>query len=121
MALSHLFSHSCGLYGVASYGVAQRTRDIGIRIALGATRERVLSVVLGETLTTSLIGITLGGIATLVATRLVAAFLFGVTPRDPATLASVAVLLVATALLAGFLPARRAASIDPVRALRADG
>jgi predicted permease len=110
-----------GLYGVASYGVAQRTRDIGIRIALGATRERVLSVILGEALTTSLIGITLGGIATLIATRLVATLLFGVTPRDPATLAGVALLLAATALVAGFLPARRAASIDPVRALRADG
>ena len=61
------------------------------------------------------------GVATLIATRLVAAFLFGVTPRDPATLASVALLLVATGLVAGFLPARRAASIDPVRALKADG
>jgi predicted permease len=110
-----------GLYGVASYGVAQRTRDIGIRIALGATRERVLSVVLGETVTTSVIGIALGGVAMLIATRLVAAFLFGVTPRDPATLGGVALLLIMTALLAGFLPARRAASIDPVRALRADG
>jgi predicted permease len=109
-----------GLYGVASYGVAQRTRDIGIRMALGATRERVLTGVLGETFATSIVGIALGVAAALVATKLVATFLFGVTPRDPATLSGVALLLVVTALVAGFLPARRAASIDPVRALRGE-
>jgi predicted permease len=110
-----------GLYGVASYSVAQRTRDIGIRMALGATRERVLTGVLGEAVQTSIVGIGLGVAGALVATKLVAKFLFGLSPRDPATLAAVAALLAVTALLASLLPARRAASIDPVRALRGDG
>src|SRR6185295_10227560 len=107
-----------GLYGVASYGVAQRTRDIGVRMALGATRERVLSSVLHETLATSIVGIALGMVGALAATKLVATFLFGVAPRDPVTLGAVAALLAATALVAGYVPGLRAASIDPVRALR---
>jgi predicted permease len=110
-----------GLYGIASYDVAQRTHDIGIRMALGATRERVLSAVLGETLTVSIIGIVFGVAGALAATKLVEKFLFGVTPRDPGTIGAVVALLAVTALVAGFLPARRAASIDPVRALRAQG
>jgi predicted permease len=110
-----------GLYGIASYGVAQRTHDIGIRMALGATRGRVLSAVLGETFVLSIVGIAVGLAGAVASTQLVAAFLFGVTPRDPATLGAVVALLALTALVAGYLPARRAASIDPVRALRAQG
>ena len=107
-----------GLYGVTSIGVARRTREIGIRMALGATRRRVLSTVLRETLATSVIGITVGMIGAIAATRLVATFLFGVAPRDPVTLGAVVGLLAATALVAGLLPARRASFIDPARALR---
>jgi predicted permease len=107
-----------GLYGVAAYSVAQRTRDIGVRMALGATRGRILSAVLRETLTTSALGIIAGMAGALAATRLVASFLFGVEPRDPTTFAAVAGILFVTALLAGLLPARRAASIDPVLAIR---
>jgi ABC-type antimicrobial peptide transport system permease subunit len=101
--------------------VAQRTHDIGIRMALGATRGRVLSAVLGETFVLSIVGIVVGLAGAVASTQLVAAFLFGVTPRDPATLGAVVALLALTALVAGYLPARRAASIDPVRALRAQG
>jgi len=107
-----------GLYGVTSIGVSRRTREIGIRMALGATRRRVLSAILRETLATSIIGIVIGVLAAMAATRLVAAFLFGVAPRDPVTLGAVVALLAGTALAAGFLPARRAAFIDPARALR---
>jgi len=107
-----------GLYGVTSIGVARRTREIGIRMALGATRRRVLSAILRETLATSIIGIVIGVFAAMAATRLVAAFLFGIAPRDPVTLGAVVALLAGTALAAGFLPARRAAFIDPARALR---
>ena len=107
-----------GLYGVTSIGVSRRTREIGIRMALGATRRRVLSAILRETLATSIIGIVIGVLAAMAATRLVAAFLFGVAPRDPVTLGAVVALLAVTAVAAGFLPARRAAFIDPARALR---
>jgi predicted permease len=109
-----------GLYGVTSFGVARRTRDIGVRMALGATRRRVLTHILGETLSTSAVGIVIGMAGAVVATSLVAPFLFGVEPRDPATIGAVILLLTATALIAGFLPGRRAANIDPVRTLRSD-
>jgi predicted permease len=107
-----------GLYGVTSIGVARRTRDIGIRMALGATRRRVLSAILRETLATSVIGIALGVVGAMAATRLVATFLFGVAPRDAVTLGAVVALLSVTALVAGLVPARRAAFIDPACALR---
>jgi predicted permease len=109
-----------GLYGIASYGVVRRTREIGVRMALGASQARVLGGILRETLATSTVGIVLGMIGAIAATRLVASFLFGVSPRDPWTLGAVAALLVATGLMAGYLPARRAASIEPVQALKAD-
>jgi predicted permease len=109
-----------GLYGIAAYGVARRTRDIGVRMALGATRRRILSSVIRETVATSVLGIVLGTIGAAATTRLVAAFLFGIEPGDPTTLAGVAALLLGTAFVAGLLPARRAASIDPVRALRGE-
>ena len=109
-----------GLYGITSYGVAQRTHDIGIRMALGATRGRVLSGILGETAATSALGVVIGGAGALFAATLVAPFLFGIQPRDPWTLGGVVATLTATALIAGYLPGRRAASIDPVRALKGD-
>jgi len=109
-----------GLYGITAFGVAQRQRDIGIQMALGATRQRVLSTILGETFLTSVLGILAGSVATLLAVNFLAPFLFGIPPRDPVTLVGVMLLLTMTALLAGYIPGRRAASIDPVRALKGD-
>ena len=107
-----------GLYGITAFGVAQRTRDIGVRMALGATRRRVLSSILGETVLTSAIGVVIGGAGALLAARLVAPFLFGIEPGDPGTLAGVTLHLTTTALVAGYVPGLRAATIDPVRALK---
>ena len=107
-----------GLYGITAFGVAQRTKDIGVRMALGATRRRVLSSILGETVLTSAIGIVIGSASALLAARLVAPFLFGIEPDDPGTLAGVTLLLTITALVAGYVPGLRAATIDPVRALK---
>ncbi len=106
-----------GLYGVMSYRVAQRSREIGIRIALGATSGRVLRQVLRESIVISVAGIGLGLAAALYATKVLSALLFGLSPRDPLTLAGVAALLLAVALIAGYFPARRAARVEPMRAL----
>ncbi len=109
-----------GIYGVVSYSTAQRTYEIGVRIALGATRRSIFGLTLGQSLRLALAGLGLGTLVALGVTRTLAAFLYGTTPTDPATFAGVALLLLATALLAGFLPARRAASIEPRSALRVD-
>jgi predicted permease len=109
-----------GLYGVMSYSVARRGREIGIRIALGASRMTVLQQILRETLAVALAGVALGLGAALAATQIVSRFLFELTPRDPLTLAMAASLLLLTTAVAGFLPARRAAHVDPMQALRAD-
>ena len=109
-----------GIYGVLSYVVSQRTKDIGIRLALGATpRELEMKVVLQGFVLAS-IGLTAGLAAAVALTRLMSSLLFGVTALDPPTYAGVlAVVLIATAL-ASYLPARRAARLDPVNALRSD-
>jgi putative ABC transport system permease protein len=109
-----------GIYGVLSYVVSQRTKDIGIRLALGATpRELEMRVVLQGFVLAS-IGLTAGLAAAVALTRLMSSLLFGVTALDPPTYAGVlAVVLIATAL-ASYLPARRAARLDPVSALRSD-
>ena len=109
-----------GLYGVVSYTVTQRTREIGIRIALGAQRGTVLMSLLRESALITLGGEALGFAASLVVTRLLSTALFGVTPRDPETLIVAVLLFLGIAVLATYLPARRAASIDPVRALRTE-
>ena len=112
---------SCiGLYGVVSYDVTRSLRDLGVRMALGAQRVDVIWQVLRSGLTVSSIGVVAGILAALAATRLLSTLLFGITARDPLTLVSAAVLLILTTLAASFLPARRAARIDPVVVLRAE-
>jgi predicted permease len=109
-----------GIYGVVSYATAQRTHEIGVRIALGATKAQVYGLVLGASLRLALAGLALGVLAALAVTRSLGALLYEVKATDPATFLAVAVLLVATACLAGLPPARRAAVIDPLKALRVD-
>jgi putative ABC transport system permease protein len=107
-----------GIYGVLAYAVTERTREIGIRMALGAETGHVLSMVLRRTLVLALAGVGIGTLASLAATRVLQRFLFEVKPGDPLTLLAVIAVLVAAALAAAWLPARRAARVDPVVALR---
>jgi putative ABC transport system permease protein len=107
-----------GLYGVLSYSVAERTHEIGLRMALGAKRWDVLGMVLAEGSRMALLGVAIGVTAAFGLTRLLTAMLFGVTPRDPSAFAAVAVLLTVVALAASYLPARRATKVDPMKALR---
>lgn len=109
-----------GLFGLMSYAVAQRRREIGIRMALGADRRRVVRDVVRDGLTVTLAGLAVGAVAALAAVRLVKALLFGVTPQDPLTLVTAAASLVAIAILACWVPAARAARVDPMIALRAE-
>jgi predicted permease len=119
-AVVALLLASVGIYGVLSYVVGQRTQEIGIRMALGAQRRDVLRAFLRDGARMTMIGIAIGGIAALALTRLMASILFEVKPTDPLTFGGVAVLLCAIALLACYIPARRAASVDPMQALRAE-
>jgi len=111
---------SLGIYGVISYTVSQRTRELGIRIALGAQRERVVRLVIRQGLSLTLAGIIIGVAGAYVVTRLIASLLFGVAPADPITFVAVAATFVAVACMASYLPARRAASVDPIIAMRAE-
>jgi len=107
-----------GIYGVISYSVAQRTREIGIRMALGARRSEVMLLIVGQSARLALLGVVIGLTGALLLTRLMASLLYGVGAADPATYVGVAILLVLVALAASFLPARRAMRMDPARALR---
>ncbi|HEX8720562.1 MAG TPA: ABC transporter permease [Pyrinomonadaceae bacterium] len=107
-----------GVYGVVNYSAAQRTREIGVRMALGAGRRDVLRLVMGEGLSVVGLGLALGLLLALALSRLVAGFLYGVGAADPVTFAGVPLLLGAVALAAGYLPARRATKVDPMVALR---
>jgi predicted permease len=125
-ALSGFFSGlalllaSIGLYGLMSFGVIRRTREIGIRVAVGAQRENILWMVLRETLTLAVIGIAIGVPTGIAAARLVASTLFGVTASDLPTITLVSCLLLGVSAAAGFLPALRASRVDPIEALRTD-
>jgi putative ABC transport system permease protein len=107
-----------GIYGVLAFLVGERTRELGIRLALGADRRTVIGMVLRQSLRYVLPGLALGALGALALTRLLQAQLFGVEPTDPVTFGAVLALLLAVALLASWLPARRAASVQPVEALR---
>ena len=111
---------SVGIFGVMSYAVARRTHEIGIRVALGAEPRAVVRMIVGQGTLIALSGAAIGLAASLLLTRLMAGLLYGVAPRDPATLAGVSGLLIGVAALASYLPARRAAKIDPLVALRTD-
>jgi ABC-type antimicrobial peptide transport system permease subunit len=107
-----------GIYGVISYSVTQRTQEIGIRMALGATQGTVQLGIIGQTLRMAVLGIVVGAIASLAVSSLIASLLFGTAPTDPATFAVIFMLLAAVALTAGYIPARRASRINPMVALR---
>jgi predicted lysophospholipase L1 biosynthesis ABC-type transport system permease subunit len=107
-----------GMYGVISYLVAQRRSEIGVRIALGARVPQVVRLIMGQSAGLAVLGVVIGTVAALAGTRLLRSLLFGVSPTDPLVLAVVPLVLVGIALLASFAPARRAARVDPVEALR---
>lgn len=111
---------SLGIYGVISYSVARETQQIGIRMAVGATQQRVMLDVIGKTLRLAFIGIAFGAALSLLFARLISSLLYGTAPSDPSTFLASAALLCAVALLAGYLPARRASKIDPLIALRSN-
>ncbi len=119
-ALTAIVLAVVGLYGVISHWVRQRTHEIGIRVALGAQRRGIYHLVLARGAAIALLGLTIGAAASLGLTRVLQGSLFGVTPTDPATFAGAALLLVGVALLACYLPARRATRVDPMSALRCD-
>jgi ABC-type antimicrobial peptide transport system permease subunit len=115
-----LFLAAVGLYGTMSFAVGRRTREIGVRMALGARPADVLRMVLGEGLRLAAVGLCGGLVAAAALTWTMRGLLFGVTTADPLTFAGITLLLLAVALLATWVPARRAARVDPMRAIRCD-
>jgi ABC-type antimicrobial peptide transport system permease subunit len=111
---------SVGLYGVIAYAVAQRTRELGVRMALGATRRHVLGLVLGQGARLTLLGVVVGTVGALALSRVVASLLYGIAPTDPLTFVAVPAVLGAVAVLASYAPARRAMEVDPLVAMRAE-
>jgi ABC-type antimicrobial peptide transport system permease subunit len=115
-----LFLGAVGLYGVLSCAVAERSREIGVRMALGATTAAVRRMVVAQGARVVAVGVAVGLIAALLATRPLAAHLFGVTPMDAPTFATMAVLMLLIGALAAYVPARRASRVDPCQSLRSD-
>ena len=109
-----------GLYGVLAYTVAQRTQELGVRIALGAMPRDVFALVVRQGLSVAAMGIALGAVLALAAGRVLASLLYGVSPYDPLVLASAALVLLGAAAVASWVPARRATMVDPVVALRSE-
>jgi len=109
-----------GIYGVISYSVSQRTREIGIRMALGAQRQTITAMFVRHGLVLTGIGVAFGLIASFVAMRLMSSLLFGVNPVDPITYAAITLVIAMISYAACYLPSRRAASVEPVNALRAE-
>ena len=109
-----------GVAGVLAFSVSQRTNELGIRVALGAERGTILRMILGEGAAMALVGLAVGGAAAVPLSRLLNGLLFGIEPADPPTIAMAAVLLVAVAIGAAWIPARRATAVDPMTALRGE-
>jgi ABC-type antimicrobial peptide transport system permease subunit len=114
-----LLLSAVGIYGVISYLVAQRRPEIGIRMALGARVSQVATLVLGQAMRLAIVGVVIGLVAAIAGTRLLQSLLFGVSPTDVLVLAGATIVLLIIAALASLAPARRAAAIDPVSAMRA--
>jgi ABC-type antimicrobial peptide transport system permease subunit len=119
-ALTALSLAAIGIYGVMSLAVSARSRELGIRIALGADQARVKRLVIGEGAGLAAFGVAIGLVAALLATRVMRTMLYDLAPSDPVTYGAVVALLGLTAVAAAWLPARRASRVDPVEALRAD-
>ena len=117
-ALTALFLSAIGIYGVMAYFVSQRVREIGVRMALGAQRSDVLKLIVRQGMVLALAGVLIGFLAALALARLITGLLFGVSANDPITLVALMLLLASVALLANYIPARRASMVDPMTALR---
>jgi ABC-type antimicrobial peptide transport system permease subunit len=119
-SLMALLLAAIGIYGVLACSMAERTHEIGIRMAIGASKQSIVGMVLRRTLLLAGAGVAFGALGAVAVTRVLKTFLFEVKPTDPVTFTVVASLLMAVAFLAGWIPARRASSVDPVIALRCD-
>ena len=119
-AVTAILIAAIGIYGVLAYSVNQRTREIGVRMALGAPRAQVLRMVVREGMIVGAVGVVSGVVAALVVSRVLSSLVYGVEVRDPATYAGVAVILAVVALVACVVPARKASRVDPIVALRFD-
>jgi ABC-type antimicrobial peptide transport system permease subunit len=117
-ALMGLLLAGAGIYGVVAYSVAQRTRELGIRMALGATTQGILRSVVGQGAMLAMVGVAVGIVAALFATRVLQNFVWGVSTLDPTTFLTVPALLIVAACAASFVPARRAVRLNPLTALR---
>jgi putative ABC transport system permease protein len=111
---------SVGVYGMLAYSVSQRTQEIGVRMALGASRDDVFRLVVAYGVRVALAGIVLGVVGAFAVTRVVASFLYNVSPTDPVSFIGTAAFLIGVALAASWIPARRATAVDPMIALRAE-
>ena len=119
-SIAALLLASTGIYGVVSYSVAQRTSEIGIRLALGASRKNIFRIILGHGFRLVIIGLVIGAVGAFGLTRMIRSLMFGVTPNDPLTFVAVSSLLIAVTIAAGALPALRATKLDPLKALRSE-